>query len=247
MVGTTVNFRYEVTNTGTTAISNVKLTDDRLADVTYLEGDINNDGELDPTEKWIYTGSEIAQEGLQTNKGTATATLDGTTLMAMDPANYTGIETPPPAGDVCDLFGDPLALTFEYAPGTDVVTGQASDKARILINNGVDDDGVSFIVVTDENDPNKALNGDGKQFFRNNVGFGEFFQADTTTDSFGSNTYIHFYDDAGGGLLQSIQYHTSCSQPIQIGDVIGNATLAEYFGKDGAFDNPAIMPIQSAF
>ena len=36
------------------------------------------------------------------------------------------------------------------------------------------------------------------------------------------------------GLLQTIEYHTSCSQPIQLGDVIGNVTLVGYVGEDGS-------------
>ncbi len=137
--------------------------------------------------------------------------------------------------DLCDDalgLGKPEALIFEYIPGNTVDTDQDPSKAVILSNNGVDDDGTSFIVVSDEDDANKALDGDGKQFFRGNVDFGELFEANDNTDSFGSKTFIHFFDNANGGLLQTIEYHTSCSQPIQLGDVIGNATLFGYDGED---------------
>ncbi len=135
----------------------------------------------------------------------------------------------------------------KYEPSTDVVTGQDSGKAGILTQSGVDDDGVSFVVVTGEEDAFKALSGDGDQYFRGNVGFGEFFQADNSIDNFGSNTYVHFFDDQNGPVLQTINYHTSCSQPIGIGDVVGNATLVEYFGEDGAFDDPSIVPVPGQF
>jgi hypothetical protein len=39
-------------------------------------------------------------------------------------------------------------------------------------------------------------------------------------------------------LLQSVEYHTSCSQPIQLGDIIGNATLVGYVGEDGSLQSP---------
>ena len=68
--------------------------------------------------------------------------------------------------------------------------------------------------------------------------FGEEFTADVDLageDKFGSKTFIHFFDDQNGGLLQSLEYHTSCSQPIQLWDIIGNAELVGYVGEDGSF------------
>ena len=144
------------------------------------------------------------------------------------------VETPP-GGDVCDVLGKPVALTFQYIPGTTVNTAQDSGKAAILFDSGaVDDDGVSFVIVTDQSSAANALSGGGKRFFAGNVAFNELFEANEATADFGSQTYIHFFDDSSGGLLQSITYHTSCSQPIQLGDVIGNATLVAYVGESGS-------------
>jgi hypothetical protein len=233
IVGTTVQFKYTVTNTGDQALTEVNLTDDKISDLERVD-DGNGDDVLDPGESWIYTGSEIAQKGQQTNKGTATAKLGTTELMAMDPANYTGIEVEnrPPSGDVCDLFGKPVEMQFDYITGTTVRTAQASDKAKILANNGIDTDGISFVIVSDEDEASKVLAGGGTRLFQGNVNTGESF---TASGKFSSNTYIHFFDDSSGGLLQSIQYHTSCSQPMQIGDVIGNATLTGYRGELSGF------------
>ena len=243
IVNSQVDFQFVVTNTGDTALSDVVVTDDNKTpdDPTddfnpiFEGGDTNGDGLLDVDETWIYSASEDAVVGQQTNKATVSANLDDLELMDMDSANYLGVEIPAPAGDICETLGKPIAIGFEYNPGTDVLTGQDLSKADILTQNGVDDDGTSFIIVTDEDDATKALDGDGKQFFRGLVDFGETFLADETTDSFGSNTYIHFFDDANGPLLQSVNYHTSCSQPIQFGDVIGNAELVAYAGEDGSF------------
>jgi hypothetical protein len=258
VIDTTVRFRYEVSNMGDAPLSNVNVTDDRLDDVIFVGGDDNNNNQLDTDEVWIYEASEIAQEGLITNKGTATAQLNGTELMAMDPANYTGIELPPPAGDVCETLGKPEAITFQYDPGDTVLTGGKNNnqdgkaKIKTSIPSPVDNDGTSFIIVTEENDAAKIRKEyvqDGKTdkiHFAGNVDFGEYFLANEATNDFGSTTYIHFFDEQNGGdqgLLQTIEYHTSCSQPIQIGDVIGNATLVEYFGEQGAFNSPSINPM----
>jgi hypothetical protein len=169
-------------------------------------------------------------------------------LMDMDPANFIVRETPPPMGDVCDLFGKPVALQFDYIIGATVKTGQDPKKATIIFDSGaVDEDGKSYIIVTDEDDPTKAFAGAGKRFFEGEVYIGETFKANDDPGSFSSNTYIHFFDSMDGkemddqGLLQSISYHTSCSQPIQIGDVIGNATLVGYLGENGGYPVPAIV------
>ena len=58
--------------------------------------------------------------------------------------------------------------------------------------------------------------------------------ANEDIDGFGSKIFIHFWDDSSGGLLQTIEYHTSCSQTIRLGDVIGNATLVAYVGEKGS-------------
>ena len=81
-------------------------------------------------------------------------------------------------------------------------------KAAIVFQGGVDVDGVSYVIATDESDASKALAGDGKRYFAGNVAFDELFEANEDVDDFGSNTYIHFFDSQAGGLLQSITYHT---------------------------------------
>ena len=104
LTGTIVEYKYVVTNPGETPVSNVKVTDDQLypkAEKTwwgYNVGDYNKDHLLDPGEKWIFTASEFAQKGLQTNIGTATGTpvdhtgysIDLPDVTDSDPANYTG-------------------------------------------------------------------------------------------------------------------------------------------------------------
>ena len=252
VIGTEVEYKYVVSNLGDEALTNVNLTDDKIASLTLVENG-NGDNILDAGEKWTYSAFESAVEGLRTNKATVTADLGNVELMDMDHANYKGIDLPAPTGDICEIFGKPEAITFQYVPGTDVLTGQDSSKASIINNVKVDNNGTSFILVTKEGDASKIFGEylqEGKTDkinFAGNVGFNEYFQANEATNDFGSETFIHFYenDNTGDGveLLQSINYHTSCSQPIQIGDEIGNATLVEYFGEDGSYDNPSIVPV----
>ncbi len=55
--GGRVTYTKKVTNPGTVALSNVRLTDDKCSAVTYVSGDANGDNKLDPAETWTYTCS----------------------------------------------------------------------------------------------------------------------------------------------------------------------------------------------
>lgn len=135
---------------------------------------------------------------------------------------------------MCEVVGKPQTITFQSNVGSTVVTLQDPSNAAILFNGSVDDDGVSFVVVTDQSSASTALSGGGKQFFRGDVAFDGLFEASNAVTSFGAQTCIHFFDDSSGGLLRTVTYHTSCSQPIQLQDVIGNATLLGYTGASGS-------------
>ena len=104
LTGTYVKFKYVVTNPGETNLKNIKVTDDKVWPKAeekwgYNVGDQNKDKLLNPGEKWIYTASEFAKKGLQTNIGTATGTpvdSKGNSLglpdeTDTDAANYTGV------------------------------------------------------------------------------------------------------------------------------------------------------------
>lgn len=53
--GGMVTYTKQVTNPGTVALSNVRVTDDKCSNVNYISGDINNNSRLDITETWKYT------------------------------------------------------------------------------------------------------------------------------------------------------------------------------------------------
>lgn len=53
--GGTVTYTEKITNPGTVALSNVRLTDDKCSPMKYISGDLNGDSKLDPTETWTYT------------------------------------------------------------------------------------------------------------------------------------------------------------------------------------------------
>ena len=115
------------------------------------------------------------------------------------------VEGPPIAGDVCDVLGNPVALTFQYVPGSTSITDQDPGKADILFDSGmVDADGVSFVVVTiDRMRPTHWLAVESSSSAAMCRLTSRSRQTRTPTP-FGSATFIYFFDNQSGGLLQSL-------------------------------------------
>ncbi|MEM9217849.1 MAG: 5'-nucleotidase C-terminal domain-containing protein [Cyanobacteria bacterium P01_F01_bin.150] len=142
---------------------------------------------------------------------------------------------------VCDRFGKPQALTFTYEPGTDVLTGQDSSKANVM--GAPDDDDLAYIIVASKKTGTKDGKGviKGKTYFADDVKVGDTFTADVDFDGakrFRSKTFIQAFENEqafldGDAPLQTMEYHTSCSQPIALGDIIGSVELTAYAGEDG--------------
>ena len=74
-----VTYTYRVTNPGTVALSDVSVVDDKLSPVTYVSGDENDDGLLQPGETWVYTGT-MTLGATTTNTATASAISGETTV-----------------------------------------------------------------------------------------------------------------------------------------------------------------------
>ena len=66
---------------------------------------------------------------------------------------------------------------------------------------------------------------------------GETFGIDATAAGEGklkAETYVHIFDPTGELLLQTIKFHTSCSQPLALGDEFGGVQLVGFIGEHGA-------------
>jgi uncharacterized repeat protein (TIGR01451 family) len=70
--GDLVAYTYTVTNPGSEPLSNVAVSDDKCVPVTFVAGDSNGNGLLEPDETWIYTCSATLMEDT-----TNTATVEG--------------------------------------------------------------------------------------------------------------------------------------------------------------------------
>ena len=79
--GGMVTYTKKVSNPGTVALANVRLTDDKCAPVKYISGDANSDSKLDPDETWSYT----CQTNItKTTANTAIAEGEANGLLARD-------------------------------------------------------------------------------------------------------------------------------------------------------------------
>ena len=96
------------------------------------------------------------------------------------------------------------------------MNAQASGK-RELSTLGSDDEGTVFIQIFNKDEENVIWEG--------SVGNGESFAVTNAGDKFDSETHIKLFDFEGGALLQDIEFHTSCSQPLAINERFGSITL----------------------
>lgn len=253
-VGSDVVFTYKVTNDGDVALKNVWVWDDNgtpddprddftLTGQDLLGGDTNGNNLLDPGETWLFTSTTEALLGQQKNVAYAggTSVKDGTTnAQDTDVAHYLGVEKAMPMGDLCEVFGKPEALMFRYDRELRDASESAQGKKLKITGSAEDDDDGSYIIVSDKKfDAKKGVDyllDKGKVYFDGFVFEGDTFTAsssDAGKDKFGGNLYIHVFDDEDGGLLHSMNYHTSCSAPIELNDTIGSMTLVGYDGQNG--------------
>ncbi|MHB8440123.1 MAG: DUF7507 domain-containing protein [Acidimicrobiales bacterium] len=78
-----VTYTYTETNDGTDPISGVTVSGSSCGAATYVSGDANTNGILDPGETWVYTCSiTYASAGTVTDTATATGTDTSTSLPA---------------------------------------------------------------------------------------------------------------------------------------------------------------------
>jgi uncharacterized repeat protein (TIGR01451 family) len=122
-----VTYTYRVTNPGTLPLGTVTVTDDKVSPVTYVSGDVNTDGLLQPGETWIYTGTTILTS-TTTNTGMATGSGQGVT--AIDTAVVT-VDVAVPVIQVTKTAA-PLALTA--GPGSITYTYRVTNPGTVALS-----------------------------------------------------------------------------------------------------------------
>jgi len=161
---------------------------------------------------------------------------DGTTVTPPD------LEPPTPqpgctivkgsGGDACDSKVRVLQMAYTAEDCSSTSHGQKPGKASCLDLGALPD--TVFIRASDRENP---ADGKARVWFQDVVSLGEIIDIDANVggeDQLKANTWIHIFDAPGGNLLQKVQYHTSCSQPIVPGDQVGSMEVVGLIGTDGS-------------
>lgn len=251
-VGDTVTWTYLVTNPGDTELDNVVVVDDAgtagdtgddfnpdpVLDSGFNVGDTDADGRLDPGEEWVYTATGIAEAGQYGNLSTVVGTPvdDGGTPVGPDvsdedPSHYF---VPTLAPDSCETGGKPKLLTMVYTGDGDDATSHTQDDGKVnVVGDPEDADPVRILVVNKEKLDDKKL----EVWFDGTVGLGESFDIDAgpgdgkKKPKLGSKTFVLVLD-GDDNLLQHVEFHTSCSQPLNVGNQFGSVQLTGFVSGD---------------
>ena len=136
-------------------------------------------------------------------------------------------EPPPPSVDQCkDGFKTQL-LEMQYTGENCAASNNAQDPKKTLCEGDPGYNSKVFIRVSDKENPDDSK---AKVWFKGMVDLNDTFGIDATNageDKLKSNTWALIYDNRGGRLLQKINFHTSCSQPLAIGDQFGSLVLED--------------------
>ena len=241
--GDTITWTYVVSNPGDLPLTNVVVTDDNgtpddasddfvaqaVAEGTINVGDTNGNGLLDPGEEWVFNATGSAIEGQYRNLGVVTASpvaADGTvsddTVRAEDVSHYSGQK---PVTNACEDFSRLTTLTLSYT-GDDNPTSHHQSRRKVKVYGSSGNAEQVYIVVSDKAHPQSRR---ARTYYAGEVNLGETFLVHASR-SLKRSTYVHVYS-LEGERLQKIKFHTSCSQPLYLGDQFGSVQVAGVEGR----------------
>ena len=136
-------------------------------------------------------------------------------------------------GLLCETFGKPKELMLRYTGENNINHSQDPSKVEVInyVSNLMDFDWVC-IIASDKGNPDDSK---AKVFFQGEVGIGDSFVVDSAglARELKANTYIHVFDH-DGNKLQRVKFHTTCSQPLNLGDEFSSVEQVGFFGENGA-------------
>lgn len=152
--GTTVNYGYTATNTGTDQLHDVELTDDKCSPLSGPTGDTGSDGLMDAGEAWSWT-CQAAITTTTTNTATVTG-LDHTDTEVSDVDFATVV--PFVTGIHIEKSATPTIL---YGPGVVTYTYDVTNTGNVPLSNVkdrvTDDKCASVTYVAGDGDGNELL------------------------------------------------------------------------------------------
>jgi len=128
-----------------------------------------------------------------------------------------------PTSDGCDA-GKPQVLEMRYTGEDCTATHHSQDPSKVTCSGDPGYAPLVHIKATDKSNPNDNK---AKIWFEGDVALGETFAMDSLNggeNHFKADTFVHI-TAPGGGVLQTVRFHTSCSQPLNVGDQFGSLLL----------------------
>jgi hypothetical protein len=209
--GIGVKYGYTVTNNGD-ALTGINLVDDIL-------GDIAGPFDLGGGESAQFT-TMASILGTTTNVGTVTGFLaNGDACIAADSTTVTVVEPPELPGSCAD--GKPKTLVFEYT-GDDCSASNNPQDGKAKCDGALSGHQPVSVEYTGK-DTDKISVDPGDE----SINIGDLLIIDAHgRDRLHANTKLEI--SQGGALLQKLEIHTSCSQPIAEGDQFGSLILRQF-------------------
>ncbi|NNC43979.1 MAG: DUF11 domain-containing protein, partial [Acidimicrobiia bacterium] len=203
--GELAEFTISVTNTG-----NVTLTDVVVTDVLASSCEAAAIRDLIPGDSETYDCTQTVTAAF-TNVAVVTALGPQSQSVTDEDSSDVTI-----LANVCE-FGKPDALILTYTGlGPDGTNNSQSGNEVILDGDANDQDPV-WMVVRDHK---------GVVIFEGAVAIGESFTVEGTKNKIPPRMLFEMYDTQGGTKLETVRFHTSCSQPLFAGDQFGSITVA---------------------
>ena len=234
-VGAEVAYRYIIKNNGTTTAEITSVDDTKLGELLANPPLILEPGQSNENDP-IIASAFISKT--TSNVVTVSGDIPDCPLSACaakDEVTVVVVPPPPPRTDLCEDFDKPQKLTMEYIGGDDSMNSQDSSKVEIIGNPGTTSP--VYIIAHNKDEPFKS---DAKIWFSGAVDLNETFIIDSLPfrDELESKTFVYIFDGAdvpqpSETLLQTVEFHTSCSQPLLLGDIFGAIQLVGFTDKKG--------------
>jgi uncharacterized repeat protein (TIGR01451 family) len=146
-IGQAVTYTYTEKNDGTDPLTNVSVTDDKCSPVTFVSGDGNANGRLDPGETWTFRcTTSFSAAGSYTN----TAVGHGKDVFLNLDVTYCSNPSSPPAGVFCDQDERAQATIKVINPGTVLTKTASASVTYTYTERNAGDDPLSAVSVSDD-------------------------------------------------------------------------------------------------
>lgn len=128
--------------------------------------------------------------------------------------------------DVCEN-GKPASLLLRYTGEGPSGTSHSQDAGNVVVTGDANFATPVRIRVTDRRKP---FDSKARVYFDGTVALNGLYTVDGTAlglRNIRSTTFVYIFDGSGN-LLESDEFHTSCSQPLETGDKYGSTELVDF-------------------